>query len=73
MKSTGRDKPIKVIIHIYMETTQGISLYNDLYLKLANHHVSLFIFYGFMVFFLWVLPSGESFAPVGGGRWLGKG
>jgi hypothetical protein len=36
VKSTGRDEPIGVVIHICMETTQGISLYNYLYLKLAK-------------------------------------
>jgi hypothetical protein len=35
-KRTGRDEPIWVVIHIYMETTQGISLYSYLYLKLAK-------------------------------------
>jgi hypothetical protein len=36
VKGTGRDEPICVVIHIYMETTQAISLYSYLYLKLAK-------------------------------------
>jgi hypothetical protein len=33
---TRNDKPIGVVIHICMETTQGNSLCNYLYLKLAK-------------------------------------
>jgi hypothetical protein len=47
MKKSGRDEPIWVIIHKCMETTQGISLYNYLCLKLAKCHVFLIIFYVF--------------------------
>jgi hypothetical protein len=36
VKRSGRDEPVWVIIHIYMERTQGISLYSYLYLKLAK-------------------------------------
>jgi hypothetical protein len=36
VKSTGRDEPVGVIMHICMETTQGISLCSYLYLKLAK-------------------------------------
>jgi hypothetical protein len=36
VKRSGRDKPIWVVIHICMETTQEISLYSYLYLKLAK-------------------------------------
>jgi hypothetical protein len=36
VKKTGRDEPIWVVVHICMETTQGISLYSCLYLKLAK-------------------------------------
>jgi hypothetical protein len=45
VKKTGRDEPVGVVIHTCMETTQGNSL--CLYLKLAKHHVPLFIFYVF--------------------------
>jgi hypothetical protein len=45
VKRTGRDEPIGVVIHIYMETTQGIALFSYLYLKLEKKHVSLFISY----------------------------
>jgi hypothetical protein len=36
VKSYGRDEPIWVVICIFMETTQGISLNNYLYLELAK-------------------------------------
>jgi hypothetical protein len=36
MKRSGRDEAFWVIIHIYMVTTLGISLYSHLYLKLAK-------------------------------------
>jgi hypothetical protein len=36
VEKTGRDETIEVVIHIYIETTQGNSLYSDLYLKLAK-------------------------------------
>jgi hypothetical protein len=50
VKSTGRDEPIGVVIHICMETTQGISLYSYLYLKLAktpcfSYYLLWFFFY----------------------------
>jgi hypothetical protein len=33
---SDRDEPTWVVIHTYMETTQGISLYSSPYLKLAK-------------------------------------
>jgi hypothetical protein len=36
VKRSGRDEPILVVIHKYMETTQGLSLYSYPYLKLAK-------------------------------------
>jgi hypothetical protein len=36
VKRSGRDEPIWVVIHMCMETTQGISLYSHLYLKPAK-------------------------------------
>jgi hypothetical protein len=47
VKRSGRDEPMSVEIHMCMETTQGISLYSYLYLKLINHYFSLIIFYVF--------------------------
>jgi hypothetical protein len=35
------------VIHMCMETTQGISLYSYLHLKLQKYHVFLIIFYVF--------------------------
>jgi hypothetical protein len=36
VKRSGRDEPIGVVIHMYMEAMLGISLYSYPYLKLAN-------------------------------------
>jgi hypothetical protein len=36
VKRTGRDEPVDIVIHICMETAQGISLCNYVYLKLAK-------------------------------------
>jgi hypothetical protein len=36
VKRCGRDEPVWIVIHLCMETTQGISLYSYLYLKLAK-------------------------------------
>jgi hypothetical protein len=36
VKSSGRDEPIRVVIHMCMEAMLGISLYSYLYLKLAK-------------------------------------
>jgi hypothetical protein len=47
VKRSGRDGLMWVIIHKCMETTQGISLYSYLYLKLEKNTVFLIIFYVF--------------------------
>jgi hypothetical protein len=47
VKKTGRGKSVGAVIYICMGTTQGSSLCSYLYLKLAKHHVSCFIFYVF--------------------------
>jgi hypothetical protein len=36
VKKSGREEPMWVVIHTCMETTQGISLYSYLHLKLAK-------------------------------------
>jgi hypothetical protein len=36
VKRSGRDEPVRVIIHMYMEAMLGLSLYSYLYLKLAK-------------------------------------
>jgi hypothetical protein len=36
MKRSGGDEPMWVVIQMYMEVTQGISLYSYLYLKLGK-------------------------------------
>jgi hypothetical protein len=44
MKTNGGDEPIGVIVHIYMEISQGNSLYSYLYLK---KNVIFFLFFLF--------------------------
>jgi hypothetical protein len=46
----GRDEPVWIVIHTYMETTQVISLYSYLCLKLAkmpcfSYYLLCFFFY----------------------------
>jgi hypothetical protein len=36
MKTSGRDEPIQVAIHMCMEAILGISVYTHLYVKLAK-------------------------------------
>jgi hypothetical protein len=36
MKRSGRDEPMWIVIHMYMEAMLGISLYSYPYLKLAK-------------------------------------
>jgi hypothetical protein len=36
VKRSGRDEPIWVVIHMFMEAMPGISVYSYLYLKLAK-------------------------------------
>jgi hypothetical protein len=36
VKRSGRNEPMRVAIHEYMETTLGISLYSYLYLQLSK-------------------------------------
>jgi hypothetical protein len=51
VKRSGRDEPICVAIHMYLEATLGISLYSYSYLKLAKLA---------MFFFLYVFSSTKS-------------
>jgi hypothetical protein len=48
MKRSGRDEPTWIVIHIYMETAQGISLYSCLHLKLTK--ILCFSFLSYMFF-----------------------
>jgi hypothetical protein len=68
VKRSGRDKPIRVAIHVCMEITRGISLYSYLFLKLAK--TPCFSHYLLCVFFCknrrtrgW-----NRFCPEAGGR-----
>jgi hypothetical protein len=56
VERTGRNEPIEVVIHICMETTQRLSLYSYLYLKLAK--TPCFSCYSFMLFLLQNLITG---------------
>jgi hypothetical protein len=47
MKRTRRGESTGAVIHICMGTKQGNCLCSYLYLKLAKHHVSPFIFFVF--------------------------
>jgi hypothetical protein len=49
VKRSGRDEPMWVVIHKCMETTQRISLYSYLYLKLAK--TPCFSYYHLCFFF----------------------
>jgi hypothetical protein len=44
VKTSGRDEPIWVVIHICVEIAQGISLYSYPYLKPVKPYVSLYVF-----------------------------
>jgi hypothetical protein len=48
-EETDRAEPISIVIHICMETTQRISPYSYLYLKLAKCHA--FLIFVFCIFF----------------------
>jgi hypothetical protein len=39
---SGRDEPIQVVIHMYMEVRLGICLYRHLYLELAKNCLSYY-------------------------------
>jgi hypothetical protein len=79
VKRTGRDEPVGVVIHVYMETTQGISLCSYLYLKLAKMPCFSFMFYAFSTTNLankrveQVLDGEWGLASVGRVRRQGKG
>jgi hypothetical protein len=50
VKRSDIDEPVWVVIHICMETTQGISLYSYIYLKLArtpcfSYYLLFYFFY----------------------------
>jgi hypothetical protein len=53
VKRTGRYEPVGVVIHTGMKTTQGISLYSYLYLKLAKMPC-------FSYYLLWFFSSTKS-------------
>jgi hypothetical protein len=70
VKRTGGDEPFWVVLHIYMETTQGISLYSYLYLKLAKNAMFLLSSY---VFSSTKLEHRRGFGTDRKGWWPGKG
>jgi hypothetical protein len=46
-EESGRDEPIRIILHMYMEAMLGISLYSNHYLKLQMRYVFLIFAYVF--------------------------
>jgi hypothetical protein len=78
VKRTGRDEPIGVVIHIFMETTQGNTLCSYLYLKLVK--MPYFCFYLLCIFLLqnwrtggWNRFCGGRCLALVGGAVAGKG
>jgi hypothetical protein len=75
MKKNRRVKPFGVIIHIYMEISQGNSQCSYLYLKQAR--ISCFSFYLFSFFFCKIGEQegvvNKSFSGGGGGLILVEG
>jgi hypothetical protein len=63
MKKIREDKPIGVIIHMYMEIAQGNSLY------LSQAKMSCFSFYLFSFFFYKIREQESRTGPVQGGGW----
>jgi hypothetical protein len=75
MKIRG-DKPVEVVIYIYMEISQGNSLCSYLYVKQAKN----VMFFILSLFFCTKsegrtgsMGRGEVLTAVGRGRWQGKG
>jgi hypothetical protein len=66
VKRSGRDKPIWIVIHVYVETAQGISLYSYLYLKLPKTPCSSY----YLLCFSSIKPENNRVKQVlpGGGR-----
>jgi hypothetical protein len=72
VKRTRADEPVRVVIYICMETTQGNSLCSYLYLKLAK--MSCFSFYLFSFYFYKVGEQSMEQVLVGGWHcWSGWG
>jgi hypothetical protein len=78
MKKIKRDKPIGILIHVYMEISQGIYLCSYLYLK--QEKMSCISFSLFSFFFYKIreqdgrtcIARGEGLAPVGRRKGWGK-
>jgi hypothetical protein len=69
MNKPGRDEPMCVVIHMFMEAMLGISLYSYLYLKLIK---TLCLSYYLLCFLLKNIreQEGEQVLP---GNWGGAG
>jgi hypothetical protein len=57
MKRSGRDEPMWIVIHMYMEAMLGISLYSYPYLKLAK---TLYLSYYLLCFLFNKIREQES-------------
>jgi hypothetical protein len=69
VKRSGRDEPTCVVIHVYMESMLGISLYSYLYLTLGK--TPYFPFY--LVWFFFFKKIGEQEGGTGSAQRLGVG
>jgi hypothetical protein len=70
MKKIRRDKPFGIIIHLYMEISQGISLCSFLYLKQAKMSCFSFFFHKIREQEGGIGPAqGGGLIPVEGVRW----
>jgi hypothetical protein len=77
IEKKNRDETIGIIVHIYVEMSQGNYLCNYL-LSQTRKNVSFFSFFLYKIREQEgrtgpVQGMGEELVPVGGGRWQGKG
>jgi hypothetical protein len=77
VKRSGRDEPMWVVIHMYMEAMLGNSLYSNLYLKLAkmlclSYYLLCFLFKKLEKRAEQDLPGSGGQAAWGGGEGAGE-
>jgi hypothetical protein len=77
MKKNRGDEPVGIIMHIYMEISQGTSLCSNLYHKQSK--MSIFFFFPFFFFFYRTREQKDGTGPAGSGggisgreKWQGK-
>jgi hypothetical protein len=72
MKRTRRDESIEVVMHLYMETTQGNFLCSYLYLKLAKTSRFSYCLLSFLYYKIREQEGRTGFAKLGWGE-VGRG